>query len=323
MRPKLQENHADKQQRVKIKVDVMRWKQIVGCLLLCFFCGFLGLSLVPDCRSEELPILHDQSVSSSTYVREQELLTILNQDRIRQGLLPLDVDETLSRIARDHSSDMAQQGYISHDQPTGNLQIRLNRAGYRYEAARENLASARTVTRAHKALLKSPSHKRNMLATDVTRVGIGIVQYPYPCDGYLYITEIFATPRDEYEPSMVQNLLKNRVNEIQQQGSGIMDPDPLLDKLAASSLQSLNVSYNRNELQNLLAASASEWQENGGTELSRLEVNVQLLHNPQNLSIPTSNREGQALTYGSAVRQVVDNRNQPAFLVLTLLGIMR
>jgi len=302
----------------------MRRNQFTGFLLLCLFFGAsLGVCVVSECRSEELHALNNPSDPHNDGAGEQELLAILNQERIRHGLSPLDTDEALTRIAREHSHNMAQQGILSHDLPSGNLQIRLNHAGYVYEAARENLASARTVVMAHKALLKSPSHKSNILATDVTRVGIGIVHYPYPCDGYLYITEIFATPREKYEPSMVQNLLENRVQEIRQRGGGEMDPDPLLDELASSSLQSLNVQYDKTELRNLLAASASEWQKNGTTGLSRLEVNVQLLHNPKNLSVPTSTREGRAQSYGSAVRRVVDDQNQPAFLVLTLLGITR
>lgn len=302
----------------------MRWSQFTGFLLLCLFFGAsLGICVVPECRSEELSALNDPPDPHSDGAGEQELLAILNQERIRHGLLPLDADEALSRIARNHSHDMAQQGFISHDLPSGNLQIRLNHADYIYEAARENLASARTVVKAHKALLKSPSHKKNILATDVTRVGIGIVRSSHPCAGYLYITQIFATPREKYEPSMVQNLLENRVKEIRQRGGGEMDPDPLLDKLASSSLRSLNVRYDKTELQNLLATSACEWQKNGATGLSRLEVNVQLLHNPKNLSVPASTREGRAQAYGSAVREVVDDQNQPAFLVLTLLGITR
>lgn len=302
----------------------MKWSQCTGFLLLCLLFGAsLGVCVVPECRSEEISALNDSSDPRSDGAGEQELLAILNQERVRNGLSPLDSDEALSRIARNHSHDMSQLGYLSHDLPSGNLQIRLNHAGYIYEAARENLASARTVLKAHKALLKSPSHKKNILATDVTRVGIGIVRSSHPCEGYLYITEIFATPREKYEPSMVQNLLENRVEEIRQTGGGEMDPDPLLDKLASSSLQSLNVRYDRTELQNLLAASASEWQKKGMTGLSRLEVNVQLLHNPKNLNVPASTREGRAQAYGSAVREVVDDQNQPAFLVLTLLGITR
>jgi hypothetical protein len=308
----------------------MRWNRLAGFLLPCLFIGgFLpsdgssGLSLVPDCRSEELQDRHNQADPDSMHAWEQELFTIINKERTGRGLPGLDMDETLMRIARDHSREMAQQGFISHDQPSGNLQIRMNRVGYPYEVVRENVASAVTVAYAHKALLNSPLHKNNILAADVTRVGIGVVRFPSRCEKYLYITEVFAAPRDEYKPSMVQNLLENRVQDLRQQGGGAMDPDPLLDALASRSLLSLKVSYDRTELRNLLAASANELQENGETDLSQLEVNVQLLHNPKNLSIPASNREGQARTYGAAVRQVTDDRNQPAFLVLTLLGITR
>jgi hypothetical protein len=82
---------------------------------------------------------------------------------------------------------------------------------------------------------------------------------------------------------------------------------------------SLNIPFSKEDLRNLLSESANELEEK--MELSRLEVDVQLLRNPKNLSIPAAERQGQAKIYGSAIRQVKDDQNQMAFLVLTLIGI--
>ena len=303
-----------------------RSKSLLFCLSLIGLWASLGplrfLDL-PECRAAGFLMPRESISFDSESTWEQQLLAITNQHRIRQGLPPLILDEALMRVAREHSFDMALQGFISHDLPSGNLQTRLNRAGYLYDVARENVASSRTVFRAHGALLRSPAHKSNIIAEDVTHIGIGVVRYPYPCDQYLYVTEVFATPREEYRPSMVQDQLENRVQALRQQGGGAMDPDPLLDQIASRSLLSLSNPYDRTELRSLLAASANELRENGKSDLSRLEVNVQLVRNPKNLNIPASNREGQAQTYGAAVRQITDNRNQPAFLVLTLIGVTR
>ena len=301
-----------------------RIKTFLVCLLLTGFwtsVSLLGNLAIPECTAQDLMIPQDSINFDAETSWEQELLSITNQHRIQEGLAPLVLDRELMKIAREHSLDMALQGFISHDLPSGNLQSRLNRAGYLYDVARENVASSRTVSRAHAALLHSPSHKSNINADDVTHIGIGVVRYPYPCDQYLYITEVFATPREEYEPSMVQSQLENRVEELRRQGGGAMDQDPLLDQIASRSLQSLTNPYDKTELRGLLAASASEIQENGKSDLSRLEINVQMVHNPKNLNIPATDREGQAQSYGAAVRQVTDNRNQPAFLVLTLIGV--
>lgn len=312
----------------KPRMRIMKWNRIAGFWVLGLTLGgFLpsgespASDLVPNCQSAEFSTLQDQSNADSMQAGELELLAIVNRERIQQALQPLEMDEELMRLARDHSQEMAQQGFISHDLPSGNLQARMSRAGYLYEVARENVASSQTIVGANQALLNSPPHKENIMAADVTRVGIGVIRRPSSCGHYLYITQVFATPREAYQPETVQNILENRIQDLRQNGSGAMDPDPLLEKLASRSLLSLRTPYDRTELRDLLAVSANELQESGSTGLSQLQVSVQVLHNPKNLSIPASSRGGRARKYGAAVRQITDNRNQPAFLVLTLLGI--
>jgi len=279
----------------------------------------LAILLVAEARSADLT----NPDRATEPLLEQQLLTVTNQYRIDQGLQPLTPDDELMRMAREHSRDMAWQGFISHDEPSGNLKARMNRAGYAYEVARENVACALSVALAQNLLIESPPHRGNILAEDVSRVGIGIARYQPPFDKRLYITEIFVTPRAAYRPAAVQNLVRERVNELRQQGAGSMIPDPDLERMAWRSLDSLPMPFNREDLQSVLAESAKELEKKGETGLSRLEIDVQLVHNPKNLAVPALYREGQAGTYGSAVREVADAQNQSAFLVLTLIGIVR
>lgn len=181
----------------------MQYRQ-PGRLWLMFLLlgGFLPwgshrLSPVPDCRSAELSNLPNTLDLDSERDLEQELLRLTNQQRIRQGLQALAPDSSLMQIAREHSRGMAQQGFISHDQPSGDLKVRMNRAGYLYQVVRENVASAQTISKAQSALIKSSPHISNILAKDVSRVGIGIARLQPPLDKHLYITEIFAAPRNE------------------------------------------------------------------------------------------------------------------------------
>ena len=306
-----------------------RW--ILGLLL-----GALVLSgalpwQVAECRAaEDLPDYPINPYATITW--EQELLEVTNRHRLDEGLAPLVMDPELMAIARSHSMDMARQGFISHDLPSGNLQTRLVRAGYYSDVARENVASARTVGRAHRALLASPPHQRNILATDVTRIGIGVVRHPSLCDKYLYVTEVFARPLEartgsaaapDSPDAMVRNLLEDRVRDLRREGDGPMEADPLLHEIASKSVQSLSVPYDRTQIRGLLAASAGTLQDSGKSDLSRLEAVVQLVRNPGNLRLPARNPQGRAKSYGSAVRRVTDGQNQPAFLVLTLIGIGR
>jgi len=273
-----------------------------------------------ECRAESLtPFAATGTVPEGGL--ESQLLALTNQNRLRQGLEALTLDEALIRIAREHSAGMAQQGFISHELPSGDLKTRMTSKGYRYLAARENVASARSVVNAQNALMQSPAHKDNILAADVTRVGIGIVRCLPPYEKELYITEIFASPREDYQPAEVHKTLLSRVEDLRRNGDGVLIADPLLERLASDSVLSLNVPVQKEELRNVVANSAGELHRNGRTEISRVDVNVQLLHDPKNLNLVNQARTGhQARMFGTAVRQIVDSRNEPAFLVLTLIG---
>ena len=280
-------------------------------------------AVAQECCATET--LNQLNITSSRYYPdlEQEMLLLTNQHRILSGLPELVLDEALTQIAREHSVGMAQQGFISHTLPWGDLRSRITRAGYPLEVARENVASAPTIGMAQRALTESPEHDNNILANDVTRVGIGIAHCPDPLSRKLYITEIFAAPREEYQPESVQETLISRIDDLRQDGAGSMLPNPELEKMASHSLQSISMPYKREELQDVLSASTKDLGKSEKMELARVQANVQLVHNPNTISIPNYAPEGQARSYGTAVRQVMDSQNQSAFLVLTLIGIAR
>jgi uncharacterized protein YkwD len=129
---------------------------------------------------------------------ENEFVLKINAERRHQGISPLSMDETLTMLAREHSRQMALLGRLSHNlQEGGSLQNRLQSAGYRFRSARENLACAFSVGQAHSSLLSSPPHARNLLASDVTRLGVGVVRVELEGRTMLYVTQIFAQP---YQP---------------------------------------------------------------------------------------------------------------------------
>jgi hypothetical protein len=290
-------------------------------VLLMALGGFLAPVWQRECRSEPSTTFTNTTVTVPDGKLERELLLLTNLDRSRLGLQALALDEALTQIAREHAVGMARQGFISHNLPDGNLQTRMTSSGYRYMTARENVATAGSVPYAQNALMHSPAHKDNILATDVDRIGIGIVHCPPPFESRLYITEIFATPGQDHQPAEVEETLMNRVEDLRKSGAGMMLADPLFKKLASDSVLSLNIPIQREELQNLLASSAGKLRKSGRSEIARVDVSVQLVRNPKNLSLSAPAHIGQqASMFGSAIRQVVDSQNESAFLVLTLIG---
>ena len=128
--------------------------------------------------------------SASLQAQEQEAGNLLNSDRGRYNLPALAIDPELSHIARIKSQDMLERGYFAHTSPTyGDVRAMLTRFGYSYTAASENIARHSTLEKAQAALISSPGHRRNVLSTAYTKVGIGVAVAPA---GYVYVTQIFC-----------------------------------------------------------------------------------------------------------------------------------
>lgn len=176
----------------------MSWKKVYIPALLALFIttGHAANGYDRNEISEEPVSMASEANSAGSY----ELLQLINQSRIKQGLPPLVQDVKLTALAVEHAEEMAKQGFISHDLPSGNIFVRMNRAGYNYDTIGENIARSRTISYAHNALLESPSHKENILFDGVTHVGIGIVKGdPATRYGdYFYIVEIFASLGEAY-----------------------------------------------------------------------------------------------------------------------------
>ena len=128
--------------------------------------------------------------SAFLQAQEQEAGNLPNSDRGRYNLPALAIDPQLSHIARIKSQDMLDRGYFAHTSPTyGDVRAMLTHFGYPYTAASENIARHSTVEKAQAAFLSSPAHRRNVLSTAYTKVGIGVAVAPA---GYVYVTQIFC-----------------------------------------------------------------------------------------------------------------------------------
>jgi uncharacterized protein YkwD len=112
---------------------------------------------------------------------EAEMLVLINEERLKEGLEALEADPELLVVARKHSADMFTRGYFSHITPEGKSPFqRMGEERVRYFTAGENLALAQTLQIAHVGLMNSPGHRANILRSSFGRVGIGIL------DGGLY-----------------------------------------------------------------------------------------------------------------------------------------
>ncbi len=115
---------------------------------------------------------------------EKKLFDLINQERQKAGVTPLQIDEKVFKAARIKSQDMNDKSYFSHTSPTfGSSTTLLKNEGVSYRYFGENIAKNYNVESAHNSLMNSDGHRKNILNPNYTHVGIGIVNG--------YYTEIF------------------------------------------------------------------------------------------------------------------------------------
>lgn len=121
---------------------------------------------------------------------ENQMIELVNKERVSKGIKALILDERLRAIARGYSADMLRRGYFSHYSPEGKtVADRSLDAGIDFLVVGENLAYAPSVESAFKGLMNSAGHRANILSTDYNKVGIGVM------DGGVYgkmFTQVFT-----------------------------------------------------------------------------------------------------------------------------------
>lgn len=107
---------------------------------------------------------------------EQQMLNLVNQERAKNGLKPLQANLELARVARIKSQEMITKNYFSHQSPTyGSPFEMMKKFGISFRAAGENIACNQSVAGAHSTLMNSAGHRANILSSNYTEIGIGIV----------------------------------------------------------------------------------------------------------------------------------------------------
>lgn len=124
---------------------------------------------------------------------EQQVVEIVNKERVARGLAPLTYSSELSRVARIKSQDMIDKKYFSHQSPTyGSPFQMMEKFGLRFSAAGENIAyGQRTAAEVMNTWMNSSGHKANILSAAYTHIGVGVAKM---ANGTLYWTQQFMKP---------------------------------------------------------------------------------------------------------------------------------
>jgi hypothetical protein len=244
----------------------------------------------------------------------------LNRDRASQGLPPLRLDERLSDVARHHSQDMRDHHFFEHTSlRTGGVDNRLDAAGYAFLTARENLSEAPDIEHSQDSLLDSPPHYANIMSTDVTHVGIGIVQGGVVEPMNLTVTQVFARPSEAETPERATQRALQRLDR--QRGERKHRPAERatrLMQLAQKHLAELDESASAGSVERASQGIVAALQ---GPKGGRVVISAQVVPSSEQVAFPEALLDAPACSVGLAMRAVKGEHGRPALqLLLLVLG---
>ena len=121
----------------------------------------------------------------------QQVVSLTNAERAKNGCGALTVDSRLQAAAQGHSDDMVARDFFDHTDPSGkNPGDRITAAGYRWSTYGENIAyGQRTPAAVMSAWMNSSGHRANILNCRFKNIGVGVTLK----SGTPYWTQNFGT----------------------------------------------------------------------------------------------------------------------------------
>lgn len=136
----------------------------------------------PDIKNPELiypgQIINIPVVNESVLNYEREVVRLVNDIRVKNGLNKFVYDWELSRVARYKSQDMRDNNYFSHTSPIyGSPFEMMKNFGISYKSAGENIARGqKTPQSVVDAWMNSKGHRENILKPSYNTIGVGYVK---------------------------------------------------------------------------------------------------------------------------------------------------
>ena len=122
-------------------------------------------------------IINIPTTDTSVTTYEQEVIRLVNEIRVQNGLRALTYDWELSRVARYKSQDMKDNRYFAHNSPVYGTPFQMIRNfGIPFRSAGENIARGYATSQAVvNGWMNSSGHRANILNANYTKIGVGYV----------------------------------------------------------------------------------------------------------------------------------------------------
>jgi len=155
-----------------------------------------------------------------------DVLALVNEDRVKNGLAPLTINSILSASASLKADDMLNQNYFAHYSPVGKSPWDfVNRSEYPYLLFGENLAmNFSSAKSAHKALMNSESHKKNILNGKYNEIGLAVTTGQIDGKDTNVLVQFFA--KRNIAPTQNIALAEEKpINETKENVAGLVEND--------------------------------------------------------------------------------------------------
>lgn len=156
-------------------------RRVAGALLL------LAAAPSAGARARHPVVLNQTLTLRELETLEAYALALANRNRAAHRLPPLAADPLITAAARQHSDEMRDRRYFSHESPEPRFRtwvLRLARAGVTDATSGENIATygsnhrgatlEQFVERLEDDLMHSPKHRANLLNPKFNTAGIGL-----------------------------------------------------------------------------------------------------------------------------------------------------
>jgi uncharacterized YkwD family protein len=120
------------------------------------------------------PVPPAKASTSTVSSYANQVISLVNQERVKDGLKPLAGSSYLSTMALDKAKDMYHNNYFSHTSPTYGSPFNMMKLyGIKYSYAGENIAKGqKTPQEVMKAWMNSQGHRQNILSPNFTKIGV-------------------------------------------------------------------------------------------------------------------------------------------------------
>jgi len=133
------------------------------------------------------------SAATAQSADEADIFDLVNRERTRSRLGRLQWDESLARVARNFSRQMARESFFSHSDSQGRTVIQ-RAAKVSWSKIGENLFMCDGMDDfaafSVRGWMKSPTHRQNILDREWTDTGIGVYR---TSDDRVYVTQVFVS----------------------------------------------------------------------------------------------------------------------------------